>query len=147
MANDSLQETREAVQALQVTDAEGITSVVQLIRKLEAESHLLIDFSLKQGVLTISLSGENSVILYRVIQEALTNVMRHSPFKKVEITLTKSPVESLEFIIKNKVEQSQPIQFGFDLKTMKKRVMEARGQINIYQTEDQFIIKGTIPSE
>lgn len=147
MANDSLHETREAVQALQTTQTEGITAVVHLIRKLEAESHLLIEFNLKKGVLTVPLSSENSATLYRVIQEALTNVMRHSQFKNVQITLAKSPINSLEFTIINPIEHVKQIEFGFGLKTMKKRVKEIGGQINIYQKDDQFIIKGTIPNK
>src|SRR5699024_7381627 len=63
MAKESLQETREAVQALQVTDIEGLAAVVHLIRKLEVESHLLIQFTLKQGTLTIPISNKNSAIL------------------------------------------------------------------------------------
>src|SRR5690625_2772732 len=74
MANKSLAETRQAVQTLRDTDSSGITAVIQLIRKLEAESQLLIQFTLKEGVLSVPLSNEHGVVLYRVMQEALTNV-------------------------------------------------------------------------
>ena len=49
MAKESLEETRHAVKALQAEENEGIATIVHLIRKLEAESHVLVQFTLKQG--------------------------------------------------------------------------------------------------
>src|SRR5699024_4357027 len=51
MANESLAETREAVQTLQESEIKGIPAVVQLIRKLETESQLLVQFTIKEGIL------------------------------------------------------------------------------------------------
>lgn len=97
MTNDSLHETREAVKALQVSETTGINAIVQLIRKLEAESQLLIEFTLKEGVLSIPLSNAQALVLYRVIQEALTNVMRHSTSKQVHIEIGKAAIDALSF--------------------------------------------------
>lgn len=66
-----------------------------LIRKLEAESHILVQFTIKQGVLSVSLSNEKSVALYRIIQEALTNAMRHAQAREVKIILGKSAKEDI----------------------------------------------------
>lgn len=147
MANKSLLETREAVQTLQEIETKGIAAVVQLIRKLEAESQLLIEFTVKEGVLSIPLSNENGVVLYRVIQEALTNVMRHAISKQVHIVIGKSAIGSLAFTISNPIRTREKFTFGFGLNNMQARVTEVGGQLEVYQTEEDFVIQGMIPYE
>lgn len=145
MANESLEETRQAVKALKTDENEGIATVIHLIRKLEAESHLLVQFTIKQGVLSVPLSNEKSVILYRVIQEALTNAMRHAQSREVHVTLGKSAVQEVSFEIANTIQHTKPFQYGFGLSNMKKRVEEIDGFLDVYQTDEKFVVKGTIP--
>src|SRR5690625_981508 len=147
MANESLEETRQAVQTLRETESSGITAVIQLIRKLEAESQLLIQFTLKEGVLSIPLSNVHGVVLDRVMQEALTNVMRHSDSKLVSISIGKSAIDTLTFTITNPVVRLEKFKSGFGLENMQSRVREIGGTINIYQTEEQFVVQGMVPYE
>jgi len=147
MAEESLQETRGAVRALQVEENEGIASVVHLIRKLESQSQMLVQFTMKQGVLSVPLSNDKNVILYRVIQEALTNTMRHSGSREVHIILGKGADGAVSFEIRNKTSGRKPFTFGFGLQNMKKRVEEINGNINIYQTEMEFVVSGSIPND
>lgn len=145
MANSSLAETRHAVQTLSSTDSSGIPAIIQLIRKLEAESQLLIQFTLNEGVLAQPLSNEHGVVLYRVIQEALTNVMRHAETKFVSIAIGKSAIDSLTFSITNQLHSEEKIIHGFGLNSMKDRVTHIGGTIDIVQEKNQFIIQGMIP--
>lgn len=147
MAKSSLRETRYAVETLQGKEVQGLGAVVQLIRKLEAENQLLITFTMKEGILSLPLSNTHSVVLYRVIQEALTNVMRHADTKQVNILIGKSVIHSLTFKISNKVVNPQKIRQGFGLKNMQARVMEVGGKLDVYQTEEKFIIEGMMPYE
>ncbi|SHG70340.1 sensor histidine kinase [Ornithinibacillus halophilus] len=147
MAQEGLDETRNAVKALQSEESEGLATVIHLIRKLEAESHIMIQFTTKEGVLSVKLSNEKSIALYRVIQEALTNAMRHAHSREVQIVLGKSPVGDITFEVTNAVYEARPFQFGFGLSNMKKRVDEVDGKLEVYQTEKYFTVKGTIPSE
>lgn len=145
MANESLEETREAVKALKTDENEGIASVVHLIRKLEAESHLLVQFTIRQGILSVHLSNEKNIILYRAIQEALTNAMRHSKSREVHVTLGKSANEEISFEVINTIHNAEPFAYGFGLTNMKKRLEEAEGRLETYQTDEKFVVKGTIP--
>ncbi|MGX9930938.1 sensor histidine kinase [Virgibacillus salarius] len=145
MAMKSLEETRQAVSALQTEEHEGISTVVHLIRKLEAESHMLVQFTVKQGVLSIPLTNQKSVVLYRVIQEALTNAMRHAQSREVDVTLGKAATGAVSFEISNAVFDSEPFTEGFGLTNMKKRVDEVKGSMEIYRTEKKFIVSGMIP--
>ena len=147
IAKDSLEETRLAVKTLQTTESEGISAVVHLIRKLEAESHLLVQFTLKEGVLSIPVTNQMSIVLYRVIQEALTNIMRHGETGNAHITLGKSAIGDIQFEIRNPLQNPKPFTIGFGLGNMRKRVEEMNGRVSIHQTENRFVISGTIPRE
>ncbi|WP_249870598.1 sensor histidine kinase [Oceanobacillus saliphilus] len=146
MAKDSLEETRQAVKALQTEQNEGIATVIHLIRKLEAESHIQVQFTLKQGILSVPLSNEKSIVLYRVIQEALTNAMRHVQTREVQVTLGKSATGDVAFEITNAIFQPKPFTFGFGLTNMRNRLKDIDGTLHVYQTENQFVVAGNIPS-
>ena len=85
LARDSLEETRHAVRQLKEEEFTGIQSVLQLIRKLESESHLLVRLVTEKGALSLSLSNAQSITLYRVLQEALTNAMKHGASREIEV--------------------------------------------------------------
>ncbi|WP_241558911.1 sensor histidine kinase [Oceanobacillus halophilus] len=147
MAKDSLEETRQAVKALQSEENEGISTVVHLIRRLEAESHMLVQLTIKQGVLSIPLSNQKNVALYRAIQESLTNAMRHGDSREVHVILSKSATGDLSFEIKNMIHLSKSIVYGFGIRNMKQRVEDVNGILHVYQNEKEFIVLGTIPNE
>lgn len=144
LAIESLEETRMAVKALRHEEVAGIASVLQLIRKLESENHLLVRFTTKQGVLQVDLSNEQSIALYRAIQEGLTNVMKHSSSRDVIVTLSCSAIGDLEWMIANPIPQPTPFELGFGLMAMKERVEEQGGTLRVYQTNDRFIIEGSM---
>lgn len=145
IVNESLEETRKAVRALNMDDVEGISSVIQLIRKLESESHLQVHFTTKQGALSLTLSNQNSIILYRVLQESLTNAMKYGQSREVFVTLGKTPLGHLYFDIRNAYDHLKPFHEGFGLKNMRQRVKEAGGTLEIYQLDHTFIIEGSLP--
>lgn len=145
LVRESLEETRHAVRALKMDESEGISSVLQLIRKLESESHIMVHFTTKQGVLSARLTNLQNIVLYRVIQEALTNAMRHAQSREVYIILGKNAIGDLEFSIKNRIFNAKPFQIGFGLTNMKERVEEAGGSLNVFQTNDEFVVHGTLP--
>lgn len=147
MAKDSLEEIRRSVKTMQTEENEGIATVVHLIRKLESESHIFVQFTMKQGILSVPLTNEKSVVLYRVIQEALTNAMRHAGSREVQVTIGKSAIGAISFEIKNAMYNPKPFIYGFGLNNMNERVKEIEGTLEVYQTEKQFVVRGTIPNE
>src|SRR5699024_8735941 len=65
LANESLEETRNAVKVLKRSDVGGLPGVLRLIRKLETESFIRIHFSVKHGAFAVPLTGEQSFVIYR----------------------------------------------------------------------------------
>jgi signal transduction histidine kinase len=147
LASDSLEETREAVKALKEGEVEGIQSVIQLIRKLESESGILVELTTQQGVLSTRLSNKQSIAVYRSIQEGITNAMKHSSIREVKVILGKTALGYLHFKITNKIEGSRPFPMGFGLTNMKERVEELDGKLEIHQTDKEFVLSGSFPVE
>ncbi|WP_391207278.1 sensor histidine kinase [Psychrobacillus sp. L4] len=145
LARDSLEETRHAVRQLKQEEITGIQSVLLLIRKLESESHLLVRFITEKGALSIPLTNEQSITLYRVLQEALTNAMKHGASREVEVTLRQTSNRNLQFLVSNKTSNAIPIELGFGLTNMKARVEELGGELRILRTEEHFQIEGSFP--
>ncbi|PWU69715.1 sensor histidine kinase [Gracilibacillus dipsosauri] len=145
LAQESLNETRQAVKALQNEQITGMSAVIQLIRKIEAEHFLSITFSMRQNALSVSLSPTQASVVYRCIQEALTNVMRHSDSKKAEIIFEAPGNSHFRLEVHNAL--SRPIQLteGFGLKSMRKRLQAINGHLEVLAYDSQFIVRGSFP--
>lgn len=145
LAKDSLEETRSAVKAMDHEEIGGLTAIVRLIRKLEAENYIRIHFSAKHRAFSSELTVEQTVAVYRAIQEALTNVMKHSSQREVSI-LFESPGESVfRFEVSNPIQEHYHFQEGFGLKSMRERVSKVGGNLEILIYQNRFLLRGTIP--
>lgn len=147
LAQISLTETREAVKALKSEETTGLTAVIQLIRKLEAESHLQITFQIKAGAFSFPLTAQQSVVLYRSVQEGLTNMMRHSDSRQAEIEFKIVGGSFFGFQITNPLQEKVEIVEGFGLTAMRERIEQLGGTLNISQSEGGFTLTGTFPME
>ncbi len=147
LAQVSLSETREAVKALKSEETTGLTAVIQLIRKLEAESHLQVAFIIKAGALSAPLTNNQSIALYRAVQESLTNMMRHSKSREAEIEFSVIGEKLFEFKLSNPQKNKVEFVEGFGLTAMRERIEQLNGRLKISQVEGKFVITGSFPIE
>lgn len=145
LAKTSLEETREAVSALKADETAGLQAIIQLVRKLEAESHLQIRFSFESGVLNVPLSNDQSIVVYRAIQESLTNMMRHSQTRQADIQFKLIAGRYFQFTVTHKVTHKVNYNEGFGLKNMRKRLDSIEGDLKIEQIDDRFVVRGQFP--
>lgn len=145
LAKESLEETRSAVKTLKHDEAGGVTAIIGLIRKLEAESFLRIQFAVKHGALSAPLGNEQMVIVYRAVQEALTNVMRHSSAREAEIVFEAPGGSIFRFTVSNKTEDTSTFREGFGLSSMRERVEQAGGEFKAGPENGLFVVKGSLP--
>lgn len=145
MAKQSLEETRKAVKTLKYESVTGIESVLQLIRKLESDHSLSVKFTTRQGVLRTKLSNDQSVTLYRSIQEALTNAMKHGDTREVSVTIGRTALGELEWIVTNGLSRQAQFVEGFGLTAMRERVASVGGELRVFQTEKAFTVEGMMP--
>ncbi|MDQ0208349.1 sensor histidine kinase [Alkalicoccobacillus murimartini] len=144
LARNSLKEMRESVKALQKDSIKGLEAVIQLIRKLEAESHVRIQMVTKPGAMSVVLNDEQSVAVYRFIQEGLTNAMRHASSREVEVTLEILGEHSYVMKMSNRIHQSSQGE-GFGLRNLRTRFISLDGRFSSGVRGDQFVIEGVFP--
>ncbi len=147
LAQTSLDETREAVKTLRSEETTGLTAVIHLIRKLEAESHLRVSFYVQSGALSVPLTNDQSVALYRSVQEGLTNMMRHSEERQASIEFTFIGGRFFRFQISHPLKKKIDIEEGFGLRSMRERLEQLNGSLKINQVEGEFRLIGTFPME
>lgn len=147
LAQDSLADTRNAVRTFKTEDTAGLQAVIQLIRKLEAESQLRVAITMKAGVLGIILTNQQSVTLYRAIQESLTNMMRHSSSRQAMVEFQVIAQRELRFQITHSVKEQITIKEGFGLTNMRERLADINGKLTINQVKDQLHLIGQFPLE
>lgn len=142
LANQSLEETRNAVKMLKSNEVGGLPGVMRLIRQLETESFIRIHFSVKHGAFATALTGEQSFVIYRSVQEALTNIMKHSNAREAEIMFEAPGGSIFRFEISNPIKNDHRFQEGFGLASMRERLEKIGGQLDVQKTEEQFIVIG-----
>ncbi|TFB22920.1 sensor histidine kinase [Filobacillus milosensis] len=145
LAKESLEETRQAVKAMDHEEIGGLPSIIRLIRKLEAENFIRIQFAVKNRAFSAELDVDQTVAVYRAVQEALTNVMRHSLEREASV-LFESPGESVfRFEVSNPVTENYVYHEGYGLQSMRERIKQVQGRLEILTYQNRFIIRGTLP--
>ncbi|WP_416150796.1 sensor histidine kinase [Salipaludibacillus sp. HK11] len=145
LAKDSLEETRNAVKTLKQDGRGGLPAVIQLIRKLEAESLIRIHFTMRHGALTAPLRNDQAIAIYRAVQEALTNIMKHSRSREVNIRFEAPAGSVFRFEVSNQTKDDVSLREGFGLKSMRERIELAGGTLEIKTYSSMFIVRGTLP--
>ncbi|ADU28980.1 sensor histidine kinase [Evansella cellulosilytica] len=145
LAKESLEETRNAVKTLKHEDVGGLTAIINLIRRLEAESFIKVNFSIRHGALSVPLRNEQAVAVYRAVQEALTNMMRHSRSRHVDIVFEAPAGSVFRFEVSNPTTEKTELHEGFGLTSMRERIEQAGGNLEINVYKDVFLVRGTFP--
>jgi signal transduction histidine kinase len=144
LAKESLEDTRNAVKVMKQNETGGLSAILRLIRKLEAESFIRVHFSVKRGALSAPLNNEQSIAVYRAVQEALTNIMRHSKAREAEITFEAPGGGIFLFEVINPIIAEKSFREGFGLQSMRERIEHAGGRLEIIQYDDRFVVHGTL---
>ncbi|WP_027963611.1 sensor histidine kinase [Halalkalibacillus halophilus] len=145
LAKQSLDETRNAVKAMSQEEVGGLSAIIRLIRKLEAENFIRINFSIKNRAFSADLDVEQTVTTYRAVQEALTNVMRHSKEREANIVFESPGERVFRFEISNPVREQFTFREGYGLTSMRERVKQSGGTLDLLVYQNQFIVRGTLP--
>ncbi|WP_017186626.1 sensor histidine kinase [Alkalibacillus haloalkaliphilus] len=144
LANESLDETRKAVKTFKQKEIGGLQGVMRLIRKLEMESFLQIHFSVKHGAFAAPLTGEQSFVIYRCVQEGLTNIMKHSQAREAQITFDSPGGSIFRFEIVNPIHSNQPFKMGYGLTSMQERLEKVGGGVEAQKGDQQFVLRAWI---
>lgn len=144
LAEQSLEETRQAVRSFKQREVGGLQGVIQLIRKLEIESFMKINFSVRHGAFAAPLTGEQSFAIYRAVQEALTNIMKHSSTREAQVNFESPGGSIFRFEVINAAAHDRYFQEGYGLKAMRERLEKVGGTLEIDYEAHRFLVRGTI---
>jgi signal transduction histidine kinase len=97
------------------------------------------------------LAPEFETTLFRVIQEALTNVFRHSRARKATVTLLKSEREIVASVaddgvgILDEIAEFRPDSIGVGISSMRQRIRELGGELRVRNGNPGTIVEAVIP--
>jgi signal transduction histidine kinase len=132
LVRTALKDIRHSVSSLRSDPLEGKslqTAIALLFQEFSSRTKIIPDYNL---VLNHSLNKEIKLTVYRIIQEALTNIVKHSQAEAVKVELQTFPKHLYLLIEDNgkgfKLEQNTT---GFGLQGMRERVMALKGKMEI----------------
>ncbi|MCK5077375.1 MAG: sensor histidine kinase, partial [Calditrichia bacterium] len=134
--HESINEVREIAYNLHPhqLDRLGLTKAIKsVVSKISRSSD--INFTLDMDEIDSIFPKEQEIHFYRIIQEALNNIMKHSHAKDVQIKIRTGDV--LEVVIKDNGKGfEQSVKSGFGLTEMKERVKMINGTLEIVSQID-----------
>lgn len=148
VARQGLQNIRESVHALAGDlSFSGMTAMKSLLIRMEATAS--ISYNFQADINDEDLPTETYETLFRVLQESVTNVIRHSNATQVEVNLSRENHEITMIIRDNgTLNGEHGINEGFGLKVMRDRLKEKGGGLHYRIPESGgFEIVAALPAE
>ena len=132
LGSHALQEVRHSVATLRSDPLQGkllSVAIAELVIDLEYRTEITFDY---QSDTTYRFSPEITTTVYRIVQEALTNMIKHSQATKVQISL-KLIANQLEVKVKDngKGFEIQENTTGFGIQGMRERTQALGGKFSL----------------
>ncbi|SEO81658.1 sensor histidine kinase [Paenibacillus sp. OV219] len=146
VARQGLQDIRTSVHSLaDDRTMSGLASIKAQLARMEATANITYSFEAKLPEEEITV--ENATLLFRLMQEAITNIVRHSEAEYVDVRVW-SEEERIVLIVQDngKANASEAVREGFGLKTMRARLEEAGGRLTFgAAVPNGFQIRAELP--
>ena len=142
-----LQEVRTVVHDLkpeQLTKQQLNVALEEFI--YETKQHSGVEFVFRQNKPTIQLSKEQELTIFRGVQEATTNAIRHGKATKITLLMMYSANELIVTIMDNGA-GSSAISLEGGLKALEERLHEQQAQLEIKNTEQGFTVQMKLKGE
>ncbi|MFD2371493.1 sensor histidine kinase [Brevibacillus sp. GCM10020057] len=135
VAKQSLEEIRSSVHTLAMDKTSlGLTPLRALLS--QAEKHTGVKTEMNCDNLSTTPSQEIIITFYRILQEAITNSLRHSDAKKIEVVVEERG-RSIFFSIRDdgSITDSSTIKPGFGLNGIRERLQKLNGRLRYFVRE------------
>jgi signal transduction histidine kinase len=143
---DGIYEVRRALQALrptQLAEATGLTAIKHLVNTFAKATQ--IEVILELGNAPLNFNEEAELVSYRLVQEGLTNALRHGRATKITVSLTLA-ANGLSIHIKDNGIGAQMIGEGYGLTGMRERINRLGGKLEVYSYPGEgFTLIALIP--
>lgn len=142
---DSFNEVRSAISKLKPIDYESYQNLFKIDELTKNFAKLTnTDVKLTVSKNTWNLSSVQSTALYRVIQESLSNAIRHGKCSKIDIFITFNSNELILNVKDNGVGCSKILK-GNGLNSISERINELNGKVVFSNCSDGFLIRASFP--
>lgn len=144
VTRDGIRDIRRSVSELRPDALERFRldyAINKMVNDINSVSETRVYFDCKAGDLKFDEDEENTI--YRVIQEGITNAIRHGFAKEIWITIVRENQDILIFIKDNGI-GCKEIKSGFGTRHMKERIKMLNGAVT-FDGSDGFIVKARIP--
>ncbi|GAA0743376.1 sensor histidine kinase [Clostridium oceanicum] len=128
-SKESLKEVRMAVQSLKPREFEkyeGILAIENLIKNFEKLTEIKVSLGFTKE--RVTLNSDRSFVIYRIVQEFLSNSLRHGKAKNVNIFMNFSDFDRIVITLKDDGIGTDNITRGMGLKGIFERVSELGGE-------------------
>jgi signal transduction histidine kinase len=150
LARAGLEEARRAIAALRDGDLPGPDRLEQLAADFEQDSD--VRTCLQITGTARELDSETALTIYRVAQEALTNIRKHAAPDRVEVLLSYDP-DSTRLTVRDHAQTPAAARLagrrdggGYGLTGMRERAELLGGSLNVDRTPDGFRVELWIPA-
>ena len=144
VAREGIKDVRRSVRALRPDVLENLKfedAILKMIDEISVASN--VNIMLKNFIGVLKFQADEEEVIYRVIQEGITNSIRHGAATKISITILREE-NNLKLVLSDNGVGCKEIKNGFGLRHMRERVELLNGDIS-YNGEDGFEIIAVIP--
>ncbi len=144
VARNGITDVRHSVNALRPDALENLDfepALVKLVEESVKSTGVKIDFSFPETLKSLDQDEED--VIYRIVQESITNAIRHGHASYIDIQITHSS-NDIHIHISDNGEGCTDIHSGFGLHHMKERVEMLMGTIS-WNGANGFVIDATVP--
>ncbi len=147
-ANEGLKEVRHALDALrpvQLTDLNGLAAVCRLVQAFEKASQIKVELEL--GDAPLNFGAEANLVVFRLVQEGMTNALRHGRATLIAVSLARVR-EGLSITIKDNGVGSVNAapSGGFGLMGMRERLERLGGKLEtVSSVGEGFMLTAWLP--
>lgn len=145
-AQKGLADVRRALQALrpmEMAKVTGLPAITNLVKTFTSATQ--IEVALNLGDAPITLGKEADLTAYRLVQEGITNAIRHGLASSIEISLS-TQNEGVNIYIKDNGFGAAKLQKGYGLSGMSERIAQLGGKLEIYTKPGAgFLLSAWVP--
>ncbi|MFD0559162.1 sensor histidine kinase [Stackebrandtia endophytica] len=140
---DAMRELRSTLQTLRISDTDAnpsLSGIADLVRRM-GDVGMTVTLAGEE----VALSGEADVAAYRIVQEALTNAVRHSGAKRVRVDLIPG-ASSLTIVVGDDGVGADEVTEGHGLTGMRERVTALGGSLKLNRSSiGGFEVRAELP--
>ncbi len=102
-----------------------------------------VNINLDCDTINLKFDEDEEMAIYRIVQESLTNAIRHGKAKNIDVSIKKN-YGSINLLICDDGIGCEDIKAGFGLRHIRERVNMLKGQVN-FSSEEGFKVEAMIP--